>query len=128
MHHKQGIAKSIAHKFAAAIQDENKTVTVASTADFKVNNLKKLDHLFIVASTHGEGEPPDNAISFYEYLHSKRAPQLNDVKYSVLSLGDTSYEFFCKTGIDFDERLKALGATAIVPRVDCDVDFDGSSK
>ena len=123
-----GNSQKIAHKLASAIQDENNTVTVASTADFKVNNLKKLDHLFIVASTHGEGEPPDNAISFYEYLHSKRAPQLNDVKYSVLSLGDTSYEFFCKTGIDFDERLKALGATAIVPRVDCDVDFEEAAN
>ena len=123
-----GNSQKIAHKLASAIQDENNTVTVASTADFKVNNLKKLDHLFIIASTHGEGEPPDNAISFYEYLHSKRAPQLNDVKYSVLSLGDTSYEFFCKTGIDFDERLKALGATAIVPRVDCDVDFEEAAN
>ena len=123
-----GNSQKIAHKLASAIQDENNTVTVASTADFKVNNLKKLDHLFIVASTHGEGEPPDNAISFYEYLHSKRAPQLTDVKYSVLALGDTSYEFFCKTGIDFDERLKALGATAIVPRVDCDVDFEEAAN
>ena len=123
-----GNSQKIAHKLASAIQDENNAVTVASTADFKVNNLKKLDHLFIIASTHGEGEPPDNAISFYEYLHSKRAPQLNDVKYSVLALGDTSYEFFCKTGIDFDERLKALGATAIVPRVDCDVDFEEAAN
>lgn len=123
-----GNSQKVAQKLASAIQDEHNTVTVASTADFKVNNLKKLDHLFIVASTHGEGEPPDNAISFYEYLHSKRAPQLNDVKYSVLALGDTSYEFFCKTGIDFDERLKALGATAIVPRVDCDVDFEEAAN
>ncbi|MGM9943406.1 MAG: assimilatory sulfite reductase (NADPH) flavoprotein subunit [Lysinibacillus sp.] len=123
-----GNSQKVAHKLASAIQDENNKVTVASTADFKVNNLKKLDHLFIVASTHGEGEPPDNAISFYEYLHSKRAPQLTDVKYSVLALGDTSYEFFCKTGIDFDERLKALGATAIVPRVDCDVDFEEAAN
>lgn len=123
-----GNSQKVANKLASAIQDENNTVTVASTADFKVNNLKKLDHLFIVASTHGEGEPPDNAISFYEYLHSKRAPQLTDVKYSVLALGDTSYEFFCKTGIDFDERLKALGATAIVPRVDCDVDFEEAAN
>lgn len=123
-----GNSQKIAHKLASAIQDEHNTVTVASTADFKVNNLKKLDHLFIIASTHGEGEPPDTAISFYEYLHSKRAPQLTDVKYSVLALGDTSYEFFCKTGIDFDERLKVLGATSIVPRVDCDVDFEEAAN
>lgn len=119
-----GNSQKIAKKLGAALEDPYHQVTVASMADYKVNNLKKLEHLFIVASTHGEGEPPDNAISFYEYLHSKRAPKLEGVKYAVLSLGDSSYEYFCKTGIDFDERLKALGAVSIIPRVDCDVDFE----
>lgn len=122
-----GNSQKVAKKLGAALEDPNHQITVTSMGDYKVNNLKKLDHLFIVASTHGEGEPPDNAISFYEYLHSKRAPKLDNVKYAVLSLGDSSYEFFCKTGIDFDERLKALGATSIVPRIDCDVDFDANA-
>lgn len=77
-----------------------------------------------MVSTHGEGEPPDNAIPFHEFLNSKRAPKLDGLRYSVLALGDTSYEFFCQTGKDFDKRLQELGATALVPRVDCDVDFD----
>lgn len=119
-----GNSQRLAEKFAASIDREQADVTVASMANFKVNNLKKLDHLLIVASTNGEGEPPDNALGFYEYLHSKRAPRLEHVKYSVLALGDSSYEFFCKTGIDFDNRLKELGATSIVPRIDCDLDFD----
>ncbi len=123
-----GNAQGVANKLATVLQDPNHVVTLASTGDFKANHLKKLDHLFIVASTHGEGEPPDTAISFYEYLHSKRAPKLEGVKYSVLSLGDSSYEFYCKTGIDFDERLKALGATSIVPRVDCDVDYQEAAN
>lgn len=119
-----GNSEKVAKKLGKALEDPNHQVTITSMADYKVNNLKKLDHLFIIASTHGEGEPPDNAISFYDYLHSKRAPKLDGVKYAVLSLGDSSYEFFCKTGIDFDERLAELGATSIVPRVDCDVDFE----
>ncbi|MFF5994189.1 assimilatory sulfite reductase (NADPH) flavoprotein subunit [Lysinibacillus sp. KU-BSD001] len=123
-----GNSQQLAKKLAATIASEEHNVTVSSMSDFKVNNLKKLDHLFIIASTHGEGEPPDNAISFYEYLHSKRAPQLPQLKYSVLALGDTSYEFFCKTGIDLDERLKALGAKSIVPRVDCDVDYEEAAN
>ncbi len=122
-----GNSEKVAKKLGAALDDPNHQITITSMGDYKVNNLKKLDHLFIVASTHGEGEPPDNAISFYDYLHSKRAPKLDGVKYSVLSLGDSSYEFFCKTGIDFDERLTALGAKSIIPRVDCDVDFDAQA-
>ena len=42
----------------------------------------------------------------------------------VLALGYTSYERFCQTGKDFDKRLEELGGTRLVPRVDCDVDYD----
>lgn len=75
-------------------------------------------------STYGEGEPPDSSIEMYEYLFSKRAPSLKHTHFAVLGLGDSSYEFFCKTGIDFDRRLEELGATRILSRVDCDVDFE----
>ena len=75
-------------------------------------------------STHGEGDPPDNAISFHEFLHGKRAPKLEDLRFSVLSLGDSSYEFFCQTGKEFDQRLEELGGTRLYPRVDCDLDYD----
>ena len=93
-------------------------------SDFKPNNLKKVQNLLIVVSTHGEGEPPDNAIAFHEFLHGKRAPKLDDLSFSVLSLGDSSYEFFCQTGKDFDKRLEELGGKRIYPRVDCDLDYD----
>jgi len=86
--------------------------------------LKKIERLLLLVSTHGEGEPPDAAISFYEFLHSKRAPKLEGLEFSVLGLGDTSYEFFCQTGKDFDQRLEELGGKRIVDRADCDVDFD----
>src|SRR5690606_22876748 len=90
----------------------------------KVNSLKKQKNIFIITSTHGEGDPPDNAISFHSFLYGKRAPKLEDVSFSVLSLGNSSYEFFCKTGIDFDEQLEKLGGKRLVPRFDCDLDYD----
>ena len=64
----------------------------------------------IVASTNGEGEAPDDAIALHEFLASKKAPNLQHMHYSVLALGDTSYEFFCQTGKDFDLYLEKLGA------------------
>ncbi|MFB5763266.1 assimilatory sulfite reductase (NADPH) flavoprotein subunit [Paenibacillus medicaginis] len=119
-----GNSSGLAKKTAKLLEDRGFQATVSSMGDFKPNTLKKLQNLLIVVSTHGEGEPPDNAIAFHEFLHSKRAPQLEELRYSVLALGDTSYEFFCQTGKDFDKRLEELGAERIVPRVDCDVDFD----
>ncbi len=98
--------------------------TVSSMSDFKPNNLKKIQNLLIIVSTHGEGDPPDNAQSFHEFLHGKRAPKLDQLNFSVLALGDSSYEFFCQTGKEFDQRLAELGGTRLYPRFDCDLDYD----
>lgn len=119
-----GNCERLAKEMASKLEAQQFKVTVSSMRDFKPNSLKKLHNLLIVVSTHGEGDPPDNAMSFYEFLHSKRAPKLDSLNYSVLALGDTSYEFFCQTGKDFDKRLEELGGNRIVDRVDCDLDFD----
>lgn len=119
-----GNSSGLSKKLAKKLEEQGLQVTLSAMGDFKPNGLKKIENLLIVVSTHGEGEPPDNAIPLHEFLNSKRAPKLDGLKYSVLALGDTSYEFFCQTGKDFDLRLQELGGTPIVPRVDCDVDFD----
>lgn len=122
-----GNGHGLSKKLSKKLEEVGLQVTMSSMSDFKPNNLKKLQNLLIIVSTHGEGEPPDNAIPFYEFLHGKRAPQVENLQYSVLALGDTSYEFFCQTGKDFDKRLEELGGKRLTPRVDCDVDFDESA-
>ncbi|MBP1153691.1 MULTISPECIES: assimilatory sulfite reductase (NADPH) flavoprotein subunit [unclassified Paenibacillus] len=119
-----GNSHGLAKKVSKKLEERGFQVTLSSMGDFKPNGLKKVQNLLIVVSTHGEGEPPDNAITCYEFLHSKRAPQLEGMQFSVLALGDTSYEYFCQTGKDFDKRLEELGAKRLTPRVDCDVDFE----
>lgn len=120
-----GNSQRLAGRLADKLKEQGFEVTLSAMNAYKTNGLKKTAHLFIVASTHGEGDPPDNALPFYEFLYSKRAPKLDGLKFSVLALGDTSYEFFCKTGRDFDERLEELGAERLTERVDCDLDFEG---
>lgn len=119
-----GNAQSVASKLKTALESQGVEVALSAMSDFKTNNLKKQKNIFVITSTHGEGDPPDNAISFHNFLYGKRAPKLEDVSFSVLSLGDSSYEFFCKTGIDFDEQLEKLGGKRLVPRIDCDLDYD----
>lgn len=119
-----GNSQSLANSTGKTLKDKGFEVTVSSMSEFKPNNLKKVKNLLIIASTHGEGEPPDNAISFHEFLHGRRAPKLEDLRFSVLALGDSSYEFFCQTGKEFDQKLEELGGTRLFNRVDCDLDFD----
>ena len=55
------------------------------------------------------------------------SPGMENIQYSVLALGDTSFNMFCKAGIDWDNRLEALGAKRIYDCVDCDVDFEDAA-
>ncbi|MBO0600079.1 assimilatory sulfite reductase (NADPH) flavoprotein subunit [Sporosarcina sp. E16_3] len=122
-----GNGQALAEKLTKNLKAVEYQVSLASMNEFKPNALKKIENLLLIVSTHGEGDPPDNALPFHEFLHSKRAPRLENLQFSVLSLGDSSYEFFCQTGKQFDERLLELGAKQLSPRVDCDLDYDESA-
>ncbi|MCW8109621.1 assimilatory sulfite reductase (NADPH) flavoprotein subunit [Alteromonas ponticola] len=119
-----GNAKALAQQFKAKADAANYHNKLVSMADFKPRQLKNETHLVVFVSTHGEGDAPDDAMELHEFLGGKKAPKLPSLKYAVLSLGDSSYEFFCQTGKDFDSRLAALGAKAICARADCDVDYE----
>ena len=122
-----GNAKGIAVAYQAKAAAAGIPAKVVSMADYKPRQIKNETHIAIVVSTHGEGEAPDDAVELHEFLGSKKAPKLPNLKYAVLGLGDTSYEFFCQTAKDFDTRLATLGATAVIERVDCDVDYDSAA-
>ena len=119
-----GNAKGVAGQLAKSAEAVGITVNLKNVAEYKPKALKAETHLLIVTSTNGEGEPPDDAIEFHEFLNSKKAPKLPNLNYSILALGDSSYEFYCQTGIDFDQRLQALGAKQVTARIDCDVDYE----
>ena len=119
-----GNAKGVAEKLAAVADAKGIAHRVVSMADYKVKSIKDESHLIIIASTNGEGEAPDDAIDLHEFLVTKKAPKLDTLKFAVLGLGDSSYEFFCQTGKDFEQRISKLGGEIIVDRLDADVDYD----
>ncbi len=119
-----GNAEDVAQQAANRAEARGFKPHVVEMGDVKKPQLKSAHRLMVVVSTHGEGDPPDNAMELHELVGSKKAPPMKEAKFSVLALGDTSYENFCQTGRDFDARLEALGAQRIYDRVDCDVDYE----
>jgi sulfite reductase (NADPH) flavoprotein alpha-component len=119
-----GNAKGVAEALEQEAKAQGIEAALFDASDYKGKNLAKETHVIIVASTNGEGEAPDNAIELHEFLQSKKAPKLPNLKYGVIGLGDSSYEFFCQTGKDFDAYLSKQGATAFIDRIDCDVDYE----
>ena len=119
-----GNSENLADLTVKAAKSKGYKAEAVNMADVKVAKLKDIQNLFVIVSTWGEGDPPETATDFYEAFMGEQAPKLPNTRYSVLGLGDTSYEQFCKMGIDFDARLEGLGAKRIYNRVDCDVDYD----
>lgn len=118
-----GNARGIAERLFQQFQQNRIESVLVDIADYNPKHLKKEQRLFLITSTHGEGEPPDDAIEFYEYVRGKKAPDLSHLEFAVLSLGDSSYEYFCQTGKELDTVFEQLGAKRIFERVDCDVDY-----
>jgi sulfite reductase (NADPH) flavoprotein alpha-component len=101
--------------------------SAVSLADYKPAHLKRESLVTFIVSTHGEGDPPDDAELFHEFLWSKKAPKLSTLKFSVLALGDSSYVNFCQTGREFDTRLAELGGERIAALLECDLDYDDAA-
>jgi sulfite reductase (NADPH) flavoprotein alpha-component len=123
-----GNARSVADSLGETALAQGLDAQVLSMVDYKSRELMKERVLLIVVSTQGEGEPPESALDLHGFLGGKRAPQLKELRYAVLGLGDSSYERFCQAAVDFDQRLAALGAKRLTPLQCCDVVYEEDAK
>lgn len=122
-----GTGETIAGELASQLQQAGWSVELQSMGSVRPAQLKKLKHVAVVISTHGEGDPPDDAIDWFDYLQSPRAPRLESLSFTVLALGDRSYEKYCEAGRQLETLLLAAGAKTYSERVECDLDYASSA-
>ena len=118
-----GNARRVAEQLRDDLIAAKLNVNLVNAGDYKFKQIGQEKLLLIVASTQGEGEQAEEAVALHKFLQSKKAPQMKDTAFAVFALGDTSYEFFCQAGKDFDTRLGELGAERLLDRVDADVEY-----
>ncbi|MFT3971243.1 MAG: sulfite reductase flavoprotein subunit alpha [Micropruina sp.] len=119
-----GCSELLAEDLVSAAQARGMAPTLRVLNDVELDDLTRMERVLVITSTYGDGELPDNAGLFWDDFGSEAAPRLEDVRFAVLALGDTAYDDFCQAGKLIDLRFEQLGATRLLPRVDCDTDYD----
>ena len=123
-----GTAEALAKRIAKDAEQRGFAPLVIPLNDHTQANLTRGGKAVIISSTWGDGDPPDNATNFWSWLQSDAAPRLENLQFAVLGLGDKNYSDFCGAAKKFDERLENLGARRLVPRGECDTDYENAAK
>jgi sulfite reductase (NADPH) flavoprotein alpha-component len=122
-----GNSRRVAEQLAGRAEAAGLAVRLLRTGVYPVRELAQERHLVVVISSQGDGDPPDDAIGFIEFISGKRAPKLPQLKYAVLGLGDSSYPKFCAVSRELDARLAELGAQRFAELGEADVDFEAAT-
>ena len=123
-----GNSESCAELLRDSLTTAGFTAELSSISEVNAEFISKCKYVFLCISTYGDGDPPDDVWDQWDEMVESQDNDFSNFKYSVLALGDTDYELFCEAGKRFDEAFENQGATRVLDRVDCDVDFEDPSK
>lgn len=119
-----GFAQLLAEHTVDAIGDD---ADMLALHQVDAGVLKRYRRALFIASTTGEGDPPDHALAFTRGAMAADR-DLASLSYGVLALGDSNYGQFCGFGRALDQWLHRSGAQALFDRIDVDTADAGALR
>tara|TARA_B100000700_G_scaffold63418_1_gene69943 strand:- start:395 stop:2233 length:1839 start_codon:yes stop_codon:yes gene_type:complete len=119
-----GNSEELAEQAGKACQNHDLKASVKAMDEIQITDLLNQKRVLVYCSTWGDGEQPDNAEDLWEEANGGAITSLKGLNFSVLALGDVSYDLFCESGKEWDIWFESMGATRVHQRVDCDVDYE----
>ncbi|MFZ4403908.1 MAG: diflavin oxidoreductase [Pseudobdellovibrionaceae bacterium] len=114
-----GNSKHIAGELQKAAKGQGYKVNVVPFTKVAPKDIQS--PAVFITSTHGDGEPPEQAKKFYDLLLNEKNKYQFD--FAVLGLGDRSYKQFCQTAKVVEQELLRIGGQALVQGEFLDVDY-----
>jgi len=138
----EAIAKDLAATYDMILKNPDSKTYFPEVVCAELNQFKKLKFVddvwskppvpgndsikhgvLIVASTTGNGDPPENSDKFQRYVKKSSRTASKDssfrpfehVAFAVLGLGDTNYDQFCEHAKVLNKHMLGLGGTEIRP-------------
>lgn len=112
-----GFARQLAEHTAQALAAAGQAAHCLPLDAASLALLPQCRRALFIASTTGEGDPPDHAL---DTLAALETTALGMLEYAVLALGDSYYQQFCAFGRQLDAALAGQGARPLFARVEVD--------
>lgn len=114
-----GNALLVAEEAETLLKKKGHEVKVFEEGTLEAWQYYRHHFVLVITSTTGQGDLPDSIAPLYNDIRDKVGYQ-PELRYGIIALGDSSYDFFCGGGHKMDDLLQEQGANRMGDMLEID--------